>query len=151
MDVLHELELLPTHKEGIFVMPNKRVSIINSFWCGGRTRGGQTGSAGWREHAMTGGSPPVPSRRRYMAPKPHQLPLTVAGHKERQQLEAGGQQGVGRRRRVVVEEDRHPDDLYGDPAKLSGDPACAAQLRALRDRFESEAQQLQELRQKLLP
>ncbi|KAG1675410.1 hypothetical protein FOA52_012329 [Chlamydomonas sp. UWO 241] len=32
MDVLHALELLPTKREGIFVMPIDRVTILNTYW-----------------------------------------------------------------------------------------------------------------------
>eukprot|EP00798_Chlamydomonas_sp_ICE-L_P028043 gene28043-31145_t len=32
MDVLHKLEKLPTTKEGIFVMPIKKIMILNSYW-----------------------------------------------------------------------------------------------------------------------
>eukprot|EP00197_Chlamydomonas_leiostraca_P011166 CAMPEP_0202861784 /NCGR_PEP_ID=MMETSP1391-20130828/3064_1 /ASSEMBLY_ACC=CAM_ASM_000867 /TAXON_ID=1034604 /ORGANISM="Chlamydomonas leiostraca, Strain SAG 11-49" /LENGTH=251 /DNA_ID=CAMNT_0049541221 /DNA_START=18 /DNA_END=773 /DNA_ORIENTATION=- len=32
MEVLHQLEALPTKKEGIFVMPLERVTIVNSYW-----------------------------------------------------------------------------------------------------------------------
>jgi cyclophilin family peptidyl-prolyl cis-trans isomerase len=32
MDVLHKLESLPTHRQGMFVMPNERVSILGTYW-----------------------------------------------------------------------------------------------------------------------
>lgn len=32
MEVVHSLESLPTRKEGIFVMPLDRITIINSYW-----------------------------------------------------------------------------------------------------------------------
>ena len=32
MDVIHSLELLPTKREGIFVMPVDRITITNTYW-----------------------------------------------------------------------------------------------------------------------
>uniref|UniRef100_A0A7S2VW87 Peptidyl-prolyl cis-trans isomerase n=1 Tax=Chlamydomonas chlamydogama TaxID=225041 RepID=A0A7S2VW87_9CHLO len=32
MDILHKLEGLPTKREGIFVMPLERITIVNSYW-----------------------------------------------------------------------------------------------------------------------
>ena len=32
MDILHKLELLPTKREGIFVMPVDRITIVNTYW-----------------------------------------------------------------------------------------------------------------------
>lgn len=32
MDVLHKLERYPTKKEGMFVMPIKKIEILNSYW-----------------------------------------------------------------------------------------------------------------------
>lgn len=32
MEVLHSLESLPTKREGIFVMPLERITIVNSYW-----------------------------------------------------------------------------------------------------------------------
>jgi cyclophilin family peptidyl-prolyl cis-trans isomerase len=32
MDVVHKLEELPTKREGIFVMPLERITILNTYW-----------------------------------------------------------------------------------------------------------------------
>mmetsp|Transcript_33068 Transcript_33068/g.83955 ORF Transcript_33068/g.83955 Transcript_33068/m.83955 type:complete len:233 (-) Transcript_33068:68-766(-) len=78
MEVLHKLEGLPTKREGIFVMPLERITILNSYW--------------YR---------------------------------------------VGR-----------PFLLTQEPA---GDKGCGEELSELKQRFESQSVEVQELRKKLLP